>query len=567
MAAERTTFEVQVARDSRWVTETVCDREDEAKAAATRYMADPKCEGARVMRNWLRRDGTSTETQVFSKTRIVKDDGPIRIAQIDTAPPKCQSLQDYYGLDSRITMNRLFRPYMEKQFVTPTELLHNFKELKRIQDRDTLVSSATDRVAALQTANGEQDAKSRKEELFQAVEEIAKRARLTEKTPLPKVGADFGAILAAVGGASPEERDYLALTALSRELVGIRSWVGKLEVLCKLATAEWMADALVLLDGVIADVLGANVIEELLGWQPGLGSAICRVVDLAEGKMPTEKSEAPEVADMLNRLFAENKLPASRQCVIDRAHRMLRSPGALSRNDPGREISEYKAVVARLVLIDRLYSGAETAEALTVRTGRNVEQGGAAGRRVAIAETFRAMPDRTMGVIYLCELARGEEFAAEHAADIADQFEVIYSTHRLSDFAAVTEKPKDRLFRATHAHAAVMASVFPQELKVKVAEHIDTVLEKFLIEEKIIERLDHPGSHLRDRAVRLVQFCAAGVLPEGKALTRARQRILMLLRQPQFDSHFVDGISDPAVGQKLLRDFHRLLVKAGFGGG
>lgn len=90
-------------------------------------------------------------------------------------------------------------------------------------------------------------------------------------------------------------------------------------------------------------------------------------------------------------------------------------------------------------------------------------------------------------------------------------------------------------------------------------------MEKYLIDEQIVEKLDHHDSSLRDRAVRLVQFCAAGVLPEGRAMSRARQRIVTLLRSPNFDAHFVDGITDPARAQKALRDFHQLLVRAGFG--
>ena len=329
MAGESTTFEVQIMRDNRWVTESVLNTEDSARAVATRFMADQKCEGARVMRNWLRLDGRTVETQLFSQTRTVKDDGPVRIAQVDSAPPKCEEDEEYYGLKSRVMMNRLFRSYMEKQFVTPTELLHNFKELKRIQDKDSLVSSAVDRVAVLQTRESEQDSKSRREELFQSLEKMSKRARLADQATLPPLGTDFGALLKSINAANEDERDYLAMVVLSRELIGMRNWLAKLEALCKLAEPETDPHAITLLDGVIADILGANVIQELLGWQPSLGQAIRRMIDLAEGKFPTEDSDAIESAGMLNRLFAAHKLPASRSCMVERAHRQLSSPTPL----------------------------------------------------------------------------------------------------------------------------------------------------------------------------------------------------------------------------------------------
>lgn len=116
---------------------------------------------------------------------------------------------------------------------------------------------------------------------------------------------------------------------------------------------------------------------------------------------------------------------------------------------------------------------------------------------------------------------------------------------------------------ATGAFHSVARSALPDEVKSKVTEHIDTVLERYLADENIVEKLDNPNAHLRDRSVRLVKFCGAGVLPEGKALQMARQRITELLRQPNFDKKFVEGLDDPKVAEAALRSFFKLPQKAG----
>ncbi|TAN60433.1 MAG: hypothetical protein EPN20_13695, partial [Magnetospirillum sp.] len=361
-----------------------------------------------------------------------------------------------------------------------------------------------------------------------------------------------------------EDRDYLAMVVLSRDLINVRNWVGKLERLCTLAVEDSDPHALEMLDGVIADVLGSNVVQDVLGWQPGLGAAIIAMFDLADGKMPPVKSDAGESAEVLNRLFAEKKLPISRNVLLDRAHRQIRSPNPLYRNEAGKELDEFKRLIGRTLGPAGLVCGSETADALTARYTRMVEQGGAAGRKAAIDGVFRAMPDRATGLVYLCELAGGS-FAAEHMPDILETLELVFMCRNIGDLCQRTLPPKERMLRATNAHRVAVASVFPPEMKTRLADFIDTILERYLIDEQIVEKLDHQDSPLRDRAVRLVQFCAAGVLPEGKAMTRARQRILMLLRQPNFDAHFIDGFTDPLRAQKALRDFHQLLVKAGFG--
>jgi hypothetical protein len=567
MAAERASYEVQVMRDGRWGAESFLDDEKTAVAAARKYLNDKKIEGAKVIRNWMRADGTMIEKEVFSETRAVKDDGPVRIAQVDSVSTKCEVPDDYFGQQSRDVMNRLFRNYMEKAYVTPTELMHNFKELKRLQDKDTLLPSAVDRVAFLQTKDGEGDSKSRREEIFKSVDVVSAKARRADGMKLPKLDGRFSDMYQAVADMADGEidADYLAMVVLSRDLVNLRSWVGKLDRLCRLAVEDGDPHSLELLDGVIADVLGANVVQEILGWQPNLAAAVGRMFDLAEGNMPVESSEAGESTEMLNALLREKKLPSSRIALIDRAHRQLKSANPLNRADSSKELEAFAQVVQRIITPTGLLFGPESADALTTRQTRMVVEGGAAGRRAAIAATFSAMPDKAYGVVYLCDLA-ASEFAATTADDIVAMFERVHDTASIAQLCQRNLTPKERMIRATMAHRAVAASVFPAEIKAQVAERIDTILERYLIDEQIVEKLDHHDSPLRDRAVRLVQFCAAGVLPEGKAMTRARTRILGLLRQPNFDSHFVEGITDPAKAQKALRDFHQLLVRAGFGG-
>ncbi|OJX70554.1 hypothetical protein [Magnetospirillum sp. 64-120] len=566
MASDRANFEVQVMKNGRWIQQSLIDDQEAAVSAAKKLLKNKTCEGARVIRNWARSDGTYDEKEVFSQTQQVRDDGPVYIVNIDETPPKCEVPTDYYGPQSRAVTNRLFRNYMEKAYVTPTELMHNYKELKRLQEKDSLLPSAVDRVAMLQTKDGQGDSKTRRDEIYKSLDQMSAKARKADGMNLPKLNGAFKDMYDHVTSMAdePTEADFLAMVVLSRDLVDARSWAGKLERLCTLADAEGDKHSLSLLDGVIADVLGSNVVQEILGFQPSLAAAICAMLDLAEGKFVSDKSELGESAEMLNKLFLEQKLPESRNILIDRAHRQLRSPNPLYRNDPGKERDAFIQVVGRMLGPDGPLFGPDTAEALTTRYTRMVDEGGAKGRTIAIANCFNVMPDMAYGAMYLCDLM-ASPIGPEHTQDIMGHFQRVLSTISILRFCQRGLTPKDKMIRATAAHRAIMRSPFPQAMKDKLANHIDAILERYLIEEQIIEKLDHQDSHLRDRAVRLVQFCAAGVLPEGKAMNRARERILSLLRQPNFDAHFIEGITDAAKAQKALRDFHVLLVRAGFG--
>ncbi len=558
----RTSYDIQIMRGGRWATETRLTDEDVAKTTAQSRVADPKCEGVRVLRCWLRADGTEMENEIFCKTQTVREDSVDHIDHVDLVPEPCKKLEDYFGLASRLVMGRIFHSYLDKVTLTPTEVLHSSRDLKRLRDKGTMVPSAVDRVASLQARASGGDAKARREEIFKAIEDILAKARNLESIGLP---SQKNSLTDIVNGLPPTtdqwERDYLVRTALTRDLKDIRSFSGKLERLCKLAQGVEVPALAALMDGFIAELLETSAVQEILGWQAGLGAAICSMIDLADGTFSNRKSDAPEAAALLNRLFAERRLPESRAGMIDRAHRQVSAASPLYRSDDQQEYDAFKKVLLKLLTLRGLLDGPKTALALTHRY-LHLTKGGA--RFDAVSGVFRAMPDRAYGIIYLCELAHGE-FAAEAAMKLAETYPAGIEGQHITNLVQSRLSPKDRMLRAACAFNAVMAAPYAQDIKQPVLSHIDRLLDEYLVEEKIIERLDHPGSALRDRALRLVQFCSSGVLPEGRALTRARQRTIELLRQPNFDEHFVEGIADPVKARDALRDFHRLLVgKAGF---
>jgi len=565
MTASRHSFDVEARHGSRWVIDCVETQEQAARKRAAALFADPKCAGARIIRSWRRPDGVEVDREIFCQTRDVEADTTLRITRVESVAGICRTPEDFCGYESRQAIGRIFRDYLAKTALTPTEILHDVRHLKRLADQDALLREAVELVATLQAQAGDQDAKSRRAEIFGAIEALMERARGIDPARLPKLDGAFGVAMAALGpNVEGGQRRTTMLAALSRDLAKQPSWIGKLETLCGMAEAETDAEALDLLDGVIADVLATDVIEDILGLQPTLGTTIRALFDLADG-IPPGRTGAGEVTGTLCGLLAAGKLKASRRCVSDRAHRALRSPRPLKPNDPEQEPAELRKIIARVVSPSGLHSGAETAHALTLRAARRMEQGGRPGRRAAIRAVFLAMPDMASGIRYLTDAARSE-LAGEHLADMEEVAGLVLQAKGFEDICRKSLEPKQRMACATAAYRAIAASPFSPEMKAAIAGHIDSLLEQFVIGERIIEKLDQPGSHLHDRAWRLLRFCDSGLLPEGRALTKARARVLALLKQPDFPSRFVAGITDPAAAQSALRDFFGLLKRCGLHG-
>lgn len=543
------------------MTQSVRHSEKEAVAEAERILTNKKIAGARIVKEHP--SGHEDADEVIFERRQEAQEKKINITPVDTVPGVCKNIRDYFGLESRMTMNVIFRQYLEFVSLTPSEVLHNPRELRRVQDYGNILSSAADNVAKLQVKATGQSLKERRQQIIDAFDQIVAQADRAEAMDLPVLDGTFSNLLKRVGQSSSERPEYLAMFALCKELSKNRGWIDKLAFLLALAEREdTNSKALLLLDTVIADIFGANVLQELLGWQPSLGSAIIAMLDLAEGKFEPDPKGPADVVGKLCAHFTTDRLPASRDALIDRAVRQLRSPNPLYRADPSKEMEEYQKVLARFLVPGAILSGAKAAEAITLRGARFIEAGGATGQRSAIAATAKAMPDPARGVMYLSELSN-TEIAGDHLSVIVEEIDSVFGARVIRELCSQVSTPKDLMVTATGAFSAAERSALPGDVKSKVTAHIDNVLERYLADENIVEKLDNPNAHLRDRAVRLVKFCGAGVLPEGKALSMARKRVTEMLRRPDFDKQFVDGLGDPKVAETALRNFFKLLQKAG----
>ena len=395
-----------------------------------------------------------------------------------------------------------------------------------------------------------------------------KARRANEHANLPKLaGNDFDKILARVERiAPPGEVDYYSLVVLSRDLVQHRNWLGKLERLVELTHPDQKEEALALLDGVFADLFGVpSALQDVLGYQRNLAAALCAIADLCEGRFIADKSDARDQIAILGPLIANGRLEETRKSLMDRLLRQLASSQPLNRSDPSREREAFREVAQRLFRPAGLLGGPPTAEALTRRFVFLQEAGGKAGLRQSVAGVVTNLADPLLSVLYLLELA-ASSMGAELSNEILTGLLHIVKVDDLDEMVPQSWPPKDKLLRITRIYDFIGASAALAESdRAHLLDCLDRVLSLYIKRERIIEKLDDPSAHLRDRTIRLLEFCAARVLPPAsKAQGVARERVVALLKQPNFEIHFVDGIASPARCEEALRGLHALLARGGF---
>ncbi|HEY1721484.1 MAG TPA: hypothetical protein VGG27_09595 [Magnetospirillaceae bacterium] len=568
MSGGRAEFEILALRDERWVLEETRETESAARQVAKGVLNKPRVGGVKVVKSWHRADGQTTETVVLEETRAVADP-PVTIVPIDEAP-QCSQLSDFYKLDSRLTMGRLLRKYVEQVFLTPTELMHNYKALKKLQEADTLYPSAVDRVASVQAKAAGTDAKVRRDELHKFAAQASQRVRKVEESgSLPDIkGTDFKASYERVKRmAPPDEAAYMGLVVLCRDLVQHRDWLAKLARIAELIQPDGEEEILTLFDRVMADLVATPAaLQDILGAHRNLGAALSAIIDLHDNGTPAEKSDARDEIAKIGPLIASGRMRETRISLIERLCRQLGSSQPLSRNDPDKERDTIKEVIGKLFRANGILGGPDAAAAMTRRYVYLQEGGGLTALKNSVGGVCGSMKDLLDRVIYLLELAKSE-LGKDLRETISSQLSLLIEVNDLSSLAPEAKDVTEKLFAVKRIFEALKgdgAKGLPDEERARLVERLDTLLAEFIKREGIIEKLDNPQAPLRDRAMRLVEFCGSGILPDGRALRAARERVVTHLRQPNFDRALIEGMTDPAKCAELLRDFHGRLVRAGF---
>ncbi|MQX37995.1 hypothetical protein [Roseospira navarrensis] len=567
-----TTFEVQVMRDGRWMTESILDREAEAVLLAKKLLNAGTSQGARVISERSLGGDLTAERTVFEETRDIPDKRPVAISAIDEAP-WCETADELYALPARMTMARLLRTYLDRNTVTVSELLYAFRPLSKLQNHDSnIYPSAVDKVASLQAQDREDlDTRTRRDALYGLIDEVGRRARRAEGERMMR-GAGLDTLHEAYDKArmaafDPAEQAFLVRAAIGRDLAGRQSWLGKLDALLSAVSDDLPDGALAMLDEFIADCLGiGQVVQDILGDRPNLAVALLTLIDLVEGKGETGAGGQAETAQVLAALFAAGKLPSSATVLMDRVYREVAGRSPLSRNDPSREHEFFEVLCDRVISVNGLLGAHRMAVAITRRYNHRINQGGDAGWRQSIVGVSSSLANSARRLHYLAALSGAREVQPYGGLILDLIVDGIKTTRGVDDFAAELP-PAQKLATVTGVQRALMdGPAMPDVMRDRVFEHFDSMLARYVEKARIIEKLDNPDDSLRKRADRLISFCASGVLMEGKALTFARKRVLSYLKRPDFTTEFLSDVPQPQQEEELRR-LHMRLARAGFGVG
>jgi hypothetical protein len=561
---ERTKYEIRLNDQDRWFVEKVFTDKKMAERCFLEFVEDdnPEFFGVQMVRVWMRADQNEVE-KVITEQRLTPRHAPLRLSNIDEAAP-CAHRDDYLGLGARITMNRLLRNYFDREGMIPSELIYSHDRAKRFMTTD-LCPLAIDRVSTLQARDTGGDSRKRRDAIFEEVNAIMEEVKTVSKSKTIK--SFECANLEEIDAAAAKVNKPMAFHILAcKALVQYRSLEGKLGLVLEWLETDKGKELEFELDSLLAEIMSsATLIQDMLGPQRNLASAISTLLDWVDGKEVQGTGAAPQAVGAICRLFSQDRLEATRDVLFDFILRQLSGKQPLARNDPSQEEKEFLALFNRLVAPTGMTGGSDMAEALTRRYGHGMKQGGESGERLSIKWLLDSLADGAARLPYL--LALHDAPLGEKYPDVIQQslMMICNTAKTISDFCSGEFSAKEKLVCMKDLHLLVEGSVLEESEQKKVLSALDRVVEKYLVDTKLIDKLDNPDASLHDRAIRMVQFCGSGVLwQHGYAMSLAQSRVIEHLRGASFIEKFTEHETDPHKKEVMIRNFYKMMADAGF---
>ena len=386
-------YEVMAQRDGRWVLDCHVPTEVDALARAEELYADESIGAVRVVRAHFGGGGDSFETQIMERVRETRrGQAPLRLAAAPDENAWCETLADFYGPSSRYAIARLLRNYLDRYQITPTELLHNQRWIKLLDNQESLMPSAIQRMAALQAEQRQLDRRACTNAIDKFVNEASNKARdALASRAAPKLGdGGLPALAEAISERvkDPAEHGFWQRYAVARAFEDMSAFAAKFEQTMVWAAAEPPPAMLPLIDELCAGVMGAaSMIKDTLGNQPHLGAALIALADLAAGHQEPALPGAPAGFAAFAGLMSKAAMPETRSVLYDRLQRELATDKPLSREAPTVQRRQFETLMDKLADDSGLFAGGPAMVAALARRSRRFDiVGGVEDVRLAAAQ-------------------------------------------------------------------------------------------------------------------------------------------------------------------------------------
>ena len=531
MAAGKVHFEIFVKkhRKAGWVLADARDDRDDAIAHAKTLLTTLPKGSVRVSKERF-----DENDRVF-RTFTVFEDGAERFAMEeektgDGSLP-CLTPDDLSNAAARDTIRRVLDNWLERQQVTPMELLHRPDLVEMLETGGTEMQHAVQKVAVASAKEGDSSVHAYVKQLNELVGKALTRVYQDGRAgKLPKFPASksFKDVVSEIY-AQPSA--YRLRAAMSDRLGEARSYSDKIKLLLDFSDdlpddANAAESALTEIDGFLSEALAfESGLSGLVGSTNDLGDEIQRLADIFTGKPDSDTlASAPAIARRLAIKLAAGDLEWSKSAIAQRILSQLRKPRRMKPDNVAVEVQLARALAQQLIMAQGPDLPAQALQdAFSQRSSRLLTP-------ETIGDYLEDCPDAGVEIDYLLTLEENL-VGAQNKRKLAGYIRGALGAHKTETwFVRGKGAPTDRLAALVACQTRVLAGNFPPEDEGELLNAFGALGVKILDDTRLLDRVENGDRPALDRATALLRLATTGVLPKGDCITQAQTRALRLLR-------------------------------------
>ncbi|MBV6631446.1 MAG: hypothetical protein KI792_00285 [Alphaproteobacteria bacterium] len=286
-----------IAQDGRWVIRNVYGDERTAISRARAMVhTERMAESIRVLEHRTAPNGFTTEKELLLIDRLeAYRRQEFQVGKVDEIET-CQNYRDLFKPDARRAMEKLLRPYLGVQSLTPTEFLHIVSYHREIDRQGRLVEAGLHVAARLQADSLGLKTPERYEQLSAMAREVQVLAQdfAYEAKSLPKIdGKNFGEVADAIRSSyDAEKAQFFTAASVCMYLMQHRAMLDKLERLVTLLGSSDKA-GIAIMDSIFADAISSpGLMRDMLGPQISLADHIGQCMKVIRGEYGTDGTGA-----------------------------------------------------------------------------------------------------------------------------------------------------------------------------------------------------------------------------------------------------------------------------------
>jgi hypothetical protein len=527
---------------SGWSLEMAIENRERAVETAEELLSTGRAVAVRVSKETLDEDTREFKTVNILSKGDVKETKEKKVKE--TLDPLCVSPADLYTGHARERIARLLSGWLERQRVTPFELLHRADLIEKLEAAGMDLQHAVQKIAVPEA----QDRGISVHELIRHYHKLIQTAidrvlNDNKRKAFPSVEQEgFAAICERLIG--EPERHYLLGGSVAGHIGKGATWSEKVGYLLDLADAaphkpQARALAFQVLETALAEILGSRAgLTDLVGPELDLGGSLAAMtrlaasdsVDLLVGiepvvakMMPALKGPAARLANWLE----GSQFEVVRTALAQRVLRELTSPRRLRPDDPAGEIDILRALAMCLTAAaGKLVPLEQVQEAFVERSRMLVRSDFV---EVYLADGKTAL-EEVEALLWLAENVTGAANKRSASRWIGAN---VAALRFEKDVRSDSASPSARLATLANLQRGVARVGFLIEESTPIQNKIGEVAGWVEGDARLVHLLGRANASAAQRIGLLVKLALGETAPLGPVSERAKAEIMRLMRQPE----------------------------------